>query len=823
MQPLQERMGELVRTLVLAEDRGDALRAWLSATSPSADVAIVARGGANDAGTALRRSSDGWAPVSLPPVPLPEPPDEPRSHDLSGERRDALDDLLASLGMRGVLLVPLDTPPGDLLVLARARGAFDDEERREIVDRAPWLAAALIALGRTRARVEQGERSALEVAALLDLSRDLARPVGIEPMLRAAARALQQMLEPAAGGLLAQIDPDDRPAVATWPDGATGEEIAMRLISIGAAAGSPEAPTLRVGVDPGLTASLSSKELAWISPERSQPEGAFPLLRIVLGWSTTVPVEAHRVAEAVDASLRLALDRRRAERHREKQFLGTLGDALPQGVALMSQEGRLRRVNAEARRLLEAIGAWPGPGGALTSLGSVDLLALARDAARGARPDAEVILSMHDRTIELRVRPSGTAGEGSGPDGRDVLLVLDDVTEAKRRRRQLAQAERLSALGVMISGIVHEINNPLSTILGYAEMLQENPDTKRRTAWLETLGEEAQRCQRLVSNMLLMARDKEPTRQAVSIGAAAERALSLLSYQLKVADVEASLQQDPDTPAIEGDPDALLQLFINLLTNALHALESREGPRRVGVDVRSGGEGVVCVVVNDNGPGIPASDQAKMFDPFFTTKPEDKGTGLGLSLVAATVRQHGGEIDVTSGEGRGARFEIRLPVGEPSGGRAAKGELATSEITGLEGRHVLVADDEPAVASLLSDLLTRAGAHVTTVGSGDAALSSILTDKPDVVVADLRMPRLDGKRLLAELGTRAPLLVERVIFSTGELVQPEDSPVVERLGRPCLVKPFDLAAVVRTVREIDELSGATRPVRGDSGPPDENR
>ncbi|RMG44871.1 MAG: response regulator [Acidobacteria bacterium] len=582
-------------------------------------------------------------------------------------------------------------------------------------------------------------------------------------------------------------------ALVAWPEGRAGRALAERVRQAG------DAEELLPGRGPAVELPGG---LVWIHPERPASAPDEVALTLVLGFRNAVPPEAERVLGAVQSSLSLALSRLLLQARREESRLRETVEGLPLGVALLTPDGRVRLVNQAGRRLLEEVGAWPGEGEPIERIGTADLGPLVDRAAGGSPASVEILLAKQGRTLELRVVPAGA----------NVLAVFEDVTEDRRRRHQLAQAEKLSALGKLISGVVHEINNPLATVVGYAEMVAQEPDAPERMRWLGMLRDEAERCQRIVRNMLSLAGSRSGGRELVAPAAVAERALSLVSYPFRVAGVQAHLEAAPETPAVEADPDALLQMLINLLTNALHALEEHDGPREVRVRVRPDGEEVLMEVA-DTGPGIPPEHLDRIFDPFFTSKPEGKGTGLGLSLVAATARDHGGRVEVRSAPGKGAAFVIHLPAAagreEPP---APEERPAAASLAGLEGRRVLVVDDEPAVAELLAEILERAGASATHVSSGEEALRRALEERPDAVIADLRMPGLSGEKLVHELGRRAPELVERVVLTTGDLLSADGARTIEAAGRPCLVKPFQVNHVVETVRGvIDAVEAGRRP------------
>jgi signal transduction histidine kinase len=409
-----------------------------------------------------------------------------------------------------------------------------------------------------------------------------------------------------------------------------------------------------------------------------------------------------------------------------------------------------------------------------------ELLAAALDALGRARRRAEPL------------SPPSEAVEPAGPP----------------RHSLLARAERLATAGQLASNLAHEINNPLTTVIGFAQLLRRDPDAAERVSWLAIVEEEAQRCHRLVTELMGVARPGAPRREPVELAAIADRALATLAAAMRAQRVVATLQVDPTTPPVEVAADAILQVLLNLLTNALHALEGHPGRREIAIEIGPAPEGV-RLVVEDTGPGIRPEHLDRIFDPFFTTKPEGKGTGLGLAVVCTLVAEHGGTLDVESAPGRGARFLLTLPraQGRPEAPEAValRPPIEDVPVIGppalprLDGLSVLVVDDEPAVGEVLVAALREAGAQASAIDRAEAALEWLLERGADVIVSDLRMPAMSGLEFYAQLRRRAPQLADRLIFSTGDPLSAElEGPP----PRPVVAKPFRVAEVARLVREV---------------------
>ncbi len=767
------RVRRLARALLVSEDASAALFAWLASPVVDAEFVGVLAGEDGRVGPAFRRQSGHFLPLPLPPVVSTRRPVRCEAVALATGRGDAFDDLLFSLGLRQALFLPLAEPPCSALIMARSGGPFSSVERDRLDEDLPLLGPALLRFERHRRRRDQATTASDEFAELFALTRELSRVAGPRRAARVAIDALQRQIRPDVGAIVMDFDAADDPIVLHWPE-AAGEETASAL-----AAGVARA-----------------REGGWLVPPAPGSR-----VRMVLRWQGRVPGSASRIAEAVLAALSLAVDRLEGERQREVGRLQEAVEALPLGVVLVNSRGRIGLVNRSARLLLESLGAWPGERGRLRKLGSVELSSMIAEACAGQPVSAEVYFPDRNRTLEMRVVPSRRLGGSDDDAAVDVLLILDDVSEALARKRQLIQAEKLSALGTLISGVVHELNNPLSTILGYAQMLVGIPDAPARSEWMKTILDEGQRCHRIVNNMLALARRHDDGFQLCSLKALAEKALSLVAYPYRANGIESSLRVDSDTPAVRGDQDALLQVLINLLTNAMHALEDFDGKRQVRVEIGQGGEGRARLVVADSGPGVPVTLQQKIFDPFFTTKEEGKGTGLGLSQVATTVAAHAGTIRLEQVPA-GACFRIELPgVDADAVDETETASEGLPVATSLGGARVFVVDDEPAVAECLAEVLCHSGARVKVFHGALDALEAIRSDPPDVIISDLKMPRLSGEGLFLELEQCSPQLVEGLVFTTGDREAASHSEIVRRAARPCLAKPFDFGEVLRVVAE----------------------
>ena len=381
--------------------------------------------------------------------------------------------------------------------------------------------------------------------------------------------------------------------------------------------------------------------------------------------------------------------------------------------------------------------------------------------------------------------------------GRLQEVVEDQKLRLTLAQQQAIQAAKLAAMGQLLAGVAHELNNPLSVVTGHAEVLLERGGDAELTARIQKIVDAADRCARIVKTFLALARQRPPERRPVRLNAVVKDALELLAHQLKLDGIEVQLTLAEEVPVLGGDPHQLHQVVMNLATNAQQAMRGGEGPRRLSVSTAfEAGPGRVVVVVEDTGPGIPPEIRSRIFEPFFTTKPEGQGTGLGLSLCYSIIESHGGSIRVNSQPGRGASFRIELPVGTPEAAAPAE-PVADSALPRGRGR-VLVVDDDAEVGQLLADFLAADGYQVDTAADGVAALDKLEGRSYDLVLSDVRMPQLDGPGLYREARRRRPGL--RFVFITGDALGPHTREFLTRTGSVSLPKPLRREEVRLAVR-----------------------
>jgi two-component system NtrC family sensor kinase len=388
-----------------------------------------------------------------------------------------------------------------------------------------------------------------------------------------------------------------------------------------------------------------------------------------------------------------------------------------------------------------------------------------------------------------------------------LSAIVRDMTERKRieaelrrQRETLYQTEKLTTMGTVLAGVAHELNNPLTAVTGYANLLRQDLAGTPSATRAENIAHAADRCASIVRNFLALARKYPPERQVVRINDIARDAAELLAYHLRVDGIEVKLDLEEDLPPLWADPHQLHQVVVNLITNARDELRKAPAPRRLTLRTHAGKtRGRVAVDVEDTGPGVSEEIRDRIFEPFFTTKPVGAGTGLGLSLCHGIVDSHGGTLSLVSEPGAGAIFRVELPVVVPP---SPSGDNAPETTSAVTGKRILVVDDERLVLQLLGEMLGADHHTVDTVGDGTQALEVLQRTSYDLILSDVRMPYLDGPGLYRALERRLPDLCRRFVLMTGDVLSAEIQTFLEQTGVPGLSKPFDRGEVRRVIQQI---------------------
>ena len=375
------------------------------------------------------------------------------------------------------------------------------------------------------------------------------------------------------------------------------------------------------------------------------------------------------------------------------------------------------------------------------------------------------------------------------------LAVVRDVSDEKVLVLQLLQQEKLAAIGQLVSGVAHELNNPLAGVLAFSQLLLATPlpDEQRQAA--ETIQHEGRRAAKIVSNLLTFARQHPPERTLTNLNQVLRDTVALRRYAMQVGQIELDVQLDEYLPATSADPFQLQQVFLNLLTNAEHAVGSNPGAKRIVLRSARAGR-LLLVSVGDNGPGISMEQRDRIFNPFYTTKPVGQGTGLGLSISDGIVREHGGRIVVESELGAGATFVVELTLA----GEAGSGDVDAvgSEPAPRKRSILFIGGVEPQRSECVRSL-ERDGHEVVVAPSGEVALRRSEERSWDAVVLDLHLPDMSGSRLYGRLMASAPRVAERVVFLSDPVSADGELDWLRGTGRGHLVNPFSHQALTQAL------------------------
>jgi PAS domain S-box-containing protein len=389
-----------------------------------------------------------------------------------------------------------------------------------------------------------------------------------------------------------------------------------------------------------------------------------------------------------------------------------------------------------------------------------------------------------------------------------VEAVLRDVTSRKKLQdqardlyHQLSQAEKMAALGQTISGVAHELNNPLATILACAERLASRrlDDSTRRD--VDAIHNAAERAARIVRSLQTFARKRHTTRTRVDLNQVVQDTIAIRAFEQRAGNIVIIQALAAGLPPVFVDPHQIQQVLLNLMVNAEQAMIDAHG--RGTLVLRSWQDterDAVILEVADDGPGVPKDMETRVFDPFFTTKTVGKGTGLGLTVAYAIAQEHGGRLVLGPRQERGASFRLELPVGtNPIRTPDAPQPESLPDVP--KGTRALVVEDEHALGEAVAAALGDEGFVVDRAEDGEAALALVRKRRYDVILCDLKMPKVDGIAFYRELSASMPQLAARVVFMTGDVAGTEAGRFLEESGIRWIPKPFRLRDLVRAARE----------------------
>jgi two-component system NtrC family sensor kinase len=525
---------------------------------------------------------------------------------------------------------------------------------------------------------------------------------------------------------------------------------------------------------------------------------------------TSIPLEGgemgvYGIYRDVTAQKRAESERLTAEAHYRRLF-----ESAPVGIYTIDDQGKFTELNPAAeimfgRSAAELIGRHFSEvvapedldaARALTRQLYVDGLDMCEGDLHIVRPDGQ------RRLLHLGVSPIRAGEVVRGAHG-----LVRDATEERARDRYMHRAEQLATMGTLLSGVAHELNNPLNSIRNFAQLmlLDRRPDEDREA--LEIVMAEADRAAKIVADLRTIARQTrdDSDREPVDVNEIVKHVLQLRRYTLGTNNISVVERLAPDLPPVWANRGELEQAVLNMVLNAEEALAARRGRRRIEIRTRQVPSGVQ-LQLEDSGPGIPEEHLERVFDPFWTTKAPGEGTGLGLSLVYRIVTDHGGDVRVRSEPGSGAVFTVLLPatpVADPEPDESFADEPPRP-------LRVLLVDDERALRNSIARYLRRRGHRVDEAQDGAAALAMISrTPDYDVILTDLRMPGLSGEQLLERLRSTGLGLHRQVVVITGDAAHADAARIVEATGAPTLIKPVKLQDVARAIEQHADRARTT--------------
>jgi two-component system NtrC family sensor kinase len=373
--------------------------------------------------------------------------------------------------------------------------------------------------------------------------------------------------------------------------------------------------------------------------------------------------------------------------------------------------------------------------------------------------------------------------------------------DLRKTQEQLLQSEKMSAVGQLIAGVAHELNNPLTAILGYAELLESEGLNTRAQDYVSKLFKQAQRTHRVVQNLLSFARQRKPQRDEVDVRKVLDETLALRDYDLKTNNIRVEREAPSEPVIVVADPHQIEQVFLNILNNAVDAIleTGRTGKVKVRVYRQNGH---VCTQFTDDGPGL--KDPKRIFDPFYTTKSVGKGTGLGLSICYGIVKEHGGDITANNAPEGGAVIEVRLPAVASAEAETEAPKATARPHEGAISGRVLLVEEEESVLEFERDVLAGAGAAVVTARNSQDVKDRLLSEHFDAVIISGKMPgEWNAKESYTWLKTNCTAMEGHVLFTFASGVeQGEGRAFLQENNVPYLVKPFEVAELIAQTRRL---------------------
>ncbi len=373
----------------------------------------------------------------------------------------------------------------------------------------------------------------------------------------------------------------------------------------------------------------------------------------------------------------------------------------------------------------------------------------------------------------------------------------------KTTQRKLLETEKLSAIGMLVSGVAHELNNPLTSIIGYADLLHSKLPEEKDKKKLERIASEAQRAAKIVQNLSTFAKESTVIKTPVNINTIMQHVLRLKRHDFSMHSINCVVTLSPHEDEVLAESNQIEQVFLNILNNAEYALKLRSGEKRIAIETIKK-DGFVEIRISDNGSGISEENLKKIFLPFFTTKEVGRGTGLGLSICYGIIDEHGGKIHAESELGKGTTFFIQIPFLKDRAKNLIHdtGQAETQDEDYLQGKRILIIDDEQSILEFTSELLSMHGIRVETSTNGLEALEKIKDNEYDLIVTDIKMPVLNGKELYHILKEQYFPISSKILFMTGDTISEDTKQFINDSNLPFISKPFSSEDFFRSIVEF---------------------
>lgn len=376
--------------------------------------------------------------------------------------------------------------------------------------------------------------------------------------------------------------------------------------------------------------------------------------------------------------------------------------------------------------------------------------------------------------------------------GQKVILgIARDVTERKTTEERIRETSKLVSVGKLAAGVAHEINNPLTVVMGFSQILMNQGLPEFVEEHLQGIFSEAERAAKIVNNLLSFARKHEPEKKSLNVTTVLERALALKAHDFRINNIALTIRWEQGLPQTMADEHQLIEVMLNVLTNAEQSMLEANGGGALDISTSISGNSI-RISVSDNGSGIPPERLHDIFDPFVTTKEVSKGTGLGLSISYGIIKLHGGDIWAESAPGKGATFHIEIPILSQTG--TVDDEVVPSQpaILPQKPMRVLVVDDESNIRNLVVSLLPQELCTVDLAENGGEAWSMLQGNSYDCIILDLKMPGMGGEELYRLIAQSNRAQASKVIFVTGDIASQDTSTFIKDTGNRSLSKPFNV-------------------------------